>query len=344
MQRMLTLGLVVFAASSGLACSSSSAPTTVGPGTSGDAPIISANETWENGKVLETPTVIGPGATVTIAAGATIQAVDGITITVQGTLTAAGGAEATLTSSGASTRWAGLLVASGGTLDLTNVDITNADGAINIEGGATSASYTSGTITASKAPFVVETGAKLTTSHATVVGSLGTTHVQGELDASYLDYDGNGNDGITCESDAAILNISDSELHGTSGALGDMIVSYEGAGTISLQYSEIKNVHCSFHIERVTNMNVSHVTSSGNSYGFMMYGSLDTGTRTIDSMNIEDELTWGIAELPGDINGPVSFTNTYFAGNAYGNVSVQSGSKISVTGNATSEITDAKPR
>jgi hypothetical protein len=350
MQRTLMLGLVVFAASSalgGLGCSASSTPTAIGgnpAGANGDTPVVSSNETWANGKVLDTPTVIAAGTTVTIAAGATIQAIDGISITVNGTLQSAGGAQATLAATSATTRWAGILVGSGGTLNLAGVDITNADGAINVEGGAASASYATGTITASKAPFTVATGGKLTTSHAKVVGSLGTTHVQGELDASYLDYDGNGNDGLTAESDSAIVNVSDSELHGLTGALGDMIVSYEGAGTISIQYTEIKNVHCSFHIERATNINVSHVTSSGNSFGFMMYGSLDTGTRTIDSMNIEDELAWGIAEEDGDINGPVSFTNTWFANNAYGDMSLQTGTKISVTNNASAEIADAKPR
>ena len=348
MHRTLTLGFVVFAASSVLACSSSTGePTAIGgkqPGTSGDAPVISSDETWENGKVLDTPTVIAAGVTVTIAAGATIQAIDGISITIDGTLKSAGGGQATLTSSSATTRWAGLLVAKGGTLALSGVDITNADGAINVETGAASASYATGAITASKAPFVVATGGKLTTSHAMVKGSLGTSHVQGELDASYLDYDANGNDGLTAESDSAIVNVSDSELHGISGQTGDMIVSYQGAGTISVQYTEIKGVHCSFHIERATNITVSHVTSNGNSFGFMMYGSLDTGTRTVDSMNIENELSWGIAEESGDINGPVTFTNTYFANNAYGNTSLQSGTKISVMGNATAEIADAKPR
>ena len=76
----------------------------------------------------------------------------------------------------------------------------------------------------------------------------------------------------------------------------------------------------------------------------MMYGSPATGTRAIDSMNIEGNANWGIAEEDGDINGPVAFTNIYFANNGYGDVSFQTGSKITVTANATAEIPDAKPR
>ena len=188
--------------------------------------------------MLSVPTVIAPGVTVTIAPGATIHATSGIQITVQGTLTAAGGAEASITSDSS---WAGILVDKGGTLTLTNVDIDNTSvGAISVNVGALNVEYDSGTINASAAPFAIQAGAKLTTKHATVKGSLGTTRVQGELDASYLDYDANGQDGITAESDSAVLSIEDSELHGISGQTGDGIVSYLGAGTIHVAYTEIK--------------------------------------------------------------------------------------------------------
>ncbi len=210
--------------------------------------------------------------------------------------------------------------------------------------GDAAASYDQGTISASAAPFAIQAGAKLTTSHATVTGSLGTTRVQGELDASYLDYDANGNDGITAESDSAVLSIEDSELHGISGQTGDMVVSYEGAGTIHVAYTEIKNVHCAFHIQRMTNLDVSYVNATGDSYGFMLYGSLDTGTRTVDSMNIDGELQWGIDEEDGDINGPISITNCYFANNAYGDVHLQTASNISITSPATAAIPNAHPR
>ncbi len=210
--------------------------------------------------------------------------------------------------------------------------------------GALAANYDSGTISASVAPFAVQAGAKLTTSHATVKGSLGTSRIQGELDASYLDYDANGQDGITAESDVAVLSIEDSELHGISGQTGDMVVSYLGAQRIHVAYTEIKNVHCAFHIERMIDLDVSYVNATADSYGFMLYGSLDQGTRTVTAMDIDGELEWGIDEEDGDVNGPISITGSYIANNAWGDVHLQTGSNISVTSPAAGAIASAHPR
>jgi hypothetical protein len=346
---MRFLGVLVAAAvvSAGVGaatgCSSSGGsggPTPIG--SSGGTPTISSNTTWEDGTELSVPTDIAAGVTVTIAPGATIHVASGVQLTIDGTLTAAGGAEAALTSDSS---WAGILVDKGGTLTLTNVDIANTSvAAISVNAGAANVTYDSGTISASVAPFAIQAGAKVTTSHATVKGSLGTTRVQGELDAEYLDYDANGQDGITTESDTAVLSLQDSELHGISGQTGDGVVSYLGAQSITVAYTEIKNIHCAFHIERIMNLDVSYVNATTDSYGFMLYGSLDQGTRTVTAMNIDNELQWGIDEEDGDVNGPITITNTYFGSNAYGNVHLQTASNIHITGNATSPIANAKPR
>ena len=324
----------------------SSAPPAPSPSRGSSGPsVISSNETWENGKQLTTSVVIAKNVVVTIAPGATIHADQGVGVTIQGTLTSAGGAEAAITSASATSTWLGLLVDKGGTLSLKGVNLANTSaGAIAVNAGSLAASYDGGTITASAAPFAVQAGAKLTTAHATVKGSLGTSRIQGELDASYLDYDANLQDGITAESDSAVISIEDSELHGVNGQSGDMIVSYLGAGTIHVAYTEIKSVHCAFHLERVTNIDVSNVNATTDSYGFMLYGSLSTGTRKIDSMNIDGELEWGIDEEDGDINGPIQITNCYFGSNGYGDVHLQTSSNISVTQNATAPIATAHPR
>jgi hypothetical protein len=340
------LALATLAACSAAGPSPGSASSTgSGASSAPNEPTISSDETWSDGKEIPASLVIAPNVVVTIAAGATIHAAAGAQITIQGTLKAAGGAEATITGTSATATWGGLLVDKGGTLALTNVDLASTSiAAISVNAGALAAAYDTGTITASAAPFAIQAGAKLTTSHATVKGSVGTTRVQGELDASYLDYDANGQDGITAEADTAVLSIEDSELHGISGQTGDMIVSYQGAGTIHVAYTEIKNVHCAFHIQRMTNLDVSFVNATGDSYGFMLYGSLSSGTRKVDSMNIDGELEWGIDEEDGDINGAIAITNCYFANNAYGDVHLQTASNISITGNATAAIADAHPR
>jgi hypothetical protein len=76
----------------------------------------------------------------------------------------------------------------------------------------------------------------------------------------------------------------------------------------------------------------------------MFYGSLNQGTKTVTSMNIDGQLAWGIDEEDGVVNGPISITNTYIANNATGNVYLQAGSNISITSPATAAIANAHPR
>ena len=123
-----------------------------------------------------------------------------------------------------------------------------------------------------------------------------------------------------------------------------MIVSYLGAATIHVAYTEIKNVHCGFHIERVTNLDVHHVNDTQNSYGMMLYGSLDQGMRTIDTSNIDGELAWAIDEEDGAINGPIAITNCYIANDTIGDVYLEAGTHITVSSPAAAAFTDAKPR
>src|SRR5262249_9348129 len=151
------------------------------------SPTISSDTTWNDGKELSTPVVVQAGSTLTIAPGATIHAASGVQITINGALqVAAAASHAKITSTG---RWAGVIVAPGGTLDADGLDLENSTAGVDVQGGAKSARYDDGTITAAKNPFAIEKGGKLTTAHAKVVAPLATSLVFGELDASYLDYD-----------------------------------------------------------------------------------------------------------------------------------------------------------
>jgi hypothetical protein len=254
-------------------------------------------------------------------------------------LKSSGGAQAKLTG----TKWVGLVVAPGGTLALDGVDIENAKVAIDVQAKAAAASYGHGTITAATAPFLVEAKAALTTSHATVVGSLGTSHVLGALTASYLDYDANGFDGITGENDDATISIEDSKLHGGGGA-SDMIVSYTGVGNVHVAYTEITHVHCAFHFERMTGLDVSYVTATGDNFGLMLYGSLATGTKSIKSSNFYGEFEWGIQEGPNATNGAITVDGCYFSGNASGNLDLKTPSTIQVVNESTAMVAGAGPR
>jgi hypothetical protein len=346
--RVSVLAFVLTAAAVGCSSGGSGDPSSAGyagkggptQGGGDDSPEISSDATWNDGKTLGTPVVVDANTTLTIAPGATIHAATGVQITVRGTLkVAAASSHAKITSAD---RWAGIIVAPGGTLDADGLDLENATAGVDVQGGAASARYDDGTITAAKQPFAIEAGGKLTTAHAVVTGSLDTSLILGELDAKYLDYDSNGHDGLTAANDAAIISVEDSELHGNSGTT-DMLVSYVGAGTIHVAYTEIKNVHCAFHIERISNLDVSHVTATGDYDGFMLYGSLNNGTRTVTQSNIMGEIHAGVEEGAESINGPTSFTNNYFANNPQ-DVLTHAQSGISVTSNATAAFSDAHPR
>jgi hypothetical protein len=252
---------------------------------------------------------------------------------------AAGGARSLFVSEG----WSGIVVASGGSLALDGVDIENARAAIEVQTGAASARYDRGAIRASKAPFTVDAGATLTTAHAAVVAPLGPSHVVGALTASYLDYDANGFDGITTESDDAALSIDDSTLHGIDG-ITDMIASYTGAASIHVAYTTIEHVHCAFHLERVTSLDVAFVTAQADAYGFMMHGSLSTGTRSIHDSNFTGNLEWGIHEEDTSINGPIDVSGCYFTANGLGDVYTHAQSGIHVSASVTTPIAAARPR
>jgi hypothetical protein len=312
-----------------------------GGGAGDDGPVITGDKTWTNGTHITSPVVIDAGTTVTIEPGAIVTCDDGITITVLGQLksTAGGAAHAKLTG----TDWHGITVGEGGSLALDAVDLENAHTGIEVKAKAAAASFDNGTISGSTIPMLVDAGGKLTTSHATVVASLGTSHVLGELVASYLDYDANGYDGFTTEHDSAVLSIEDSKLHGV-GVGADMIASFQGAGRIHVAYTEITRVHCAFHLERVTSLDVDHVTAQGDAFGMMMYGSLKDGTRSIKSSNFTGNFEWGIHETDDAINGPTTVTGCYFTGNGLGDVRVHTGSSIQVASNATAPVPGAKPR
>jgi hypothetical protein len=341
------LALLTLATASLAACSSgaggaggSGTPAASDGSQAGADGAIKGDVTWSGDVHLTQTVTIAAGAKVTIAPATTITCDDGVAVTVRGALASAGGgAVSVFVSEG----WSGIVVAAGGSLALDGVDIENARAAIEVQTGATGARYDRGTIRASKAPFTVGAGATLTTAHAAVLAPLGPSHVQGALTAAYLDYDANGFDGITTESDDATLSIEDSTLHGIDGTT-DMIASYTGAASIHVAYTTIEHVHCAFHLERVTSLDVSFVTAQADAYGFMMHGSLSAGTKSIHDSNFASNLEWGIHEEDASINGSIDVSGCYFSANGLGDVYTHAQSGIHVGASVTAPIAAAHPR
>ena len=315
--------------------SSSGATSSGGAGSSGGtapATTITANTTWANGQTLTSSVTIAPGITVTIAPGATITVSAGALITVSGTLVAssATGTHAKLTGTG----WSGISVASGGNLDLDGVDISGASTALATASGATTAEYDDGTITGASMPFDIAKGTTLGTKHGTVTGTLGTSRVAGSLIASFLDYDSNGNEGITTTDPTATESIEDSKLHG-SGPIADLLVSSTGAASIHIADTDITNVHCGFHFDTIDAFDVSYTNVESNSYGFMLYGSSGTGTRSVTYSNIDQNQ---IAFDTEGTNGPITFDHDYITGTQ------TPGDAVSVTNASTASVAGTGPR
>ena len=288
-------------------------PTGTSTGTTPPSTPMTGNETWADGKMIAASITIMPSATVTIAPGATVTLAAGVSITVGGTLTGTSAAAAHGKLTG--TAWGGLVVASGGTLSLTDVDLTNAQAALHIASGAAAATYIGGTISGATQPFLVDAGGKLKTDHANVTLTKGSSSIGGEIDATYLNYDANGSEGIYSTGAAAVLSFDDSTFFGPGPNASDMI-SLSGAASLHIAYSEIHGAHCAFHFNSVASFDISNMSIHDNSFGFMLYGSGSTGTRTIASSNIYSNADYGADEgSAATMNGLITIENGYWSMN-----------------------------
>ncbi len=291
---------------------------------------ITANTTWNDGQMLAQSVTVGSGVTVTIAPGATINVASGVAITVDGTLTASSTTKAaSLTGTG----WTGIVVASGGTLNLTGVNISGAATALDVQKGATAAEYDSGTINAATTPFKVEVGGALGAKSATVTGTMGSTSIGGSFTASKLTYNSNGNEGIVTTDPTAQLSIEDSTLQGT-GPSGDMLVS-QASAKFHIAYSTISNVHCGFHFDAASEFDVSYVNDQSNSFGFMLYGSSGAGPFTVSYSNIAQN---SYAYDTQGTNAPITFDHDYVTG------TTNPGTAVSVTNAQNAAVTGTGPR
>lgn len=261
------------------------------------------------------------GTTVTIAPGARLTAGAGATLTVRGLLVVRSGTgtHARISPSTAGETWGGIVVASGGALDASGLDLDDADTALSVGVGAASARYASGTIARAEHPFQVERGAALEVLHATVLEAKNSSGIAGSFKASRLDYQKSGAAGGLIMNDAnATFDVADSTFRGTADAGGDYVISY-GAQLVRVAYSTITGAHCAFHFNDVGRFEIDHVTSGdtvptgpGNqvAWGAMLYGS-GAGPHVIkDSNFLGSDLN--LEQL--GTNGPLTIINTFTTG------------------------------
>jgi hypothetical protein len=285
------------------------------PSCPGDAgPAASRAITWVDGTSHVSGVIIASGMTVVIAPGAAIGMGATAGITVQGTLIAhsACGPHAQLTWPAGAASTSGIVVTSGGTLVLDGVDVTGANAALTVLGGA-DAEYDHARIDGATAPFTVAPGGILKTTGAAVINAQGASSISGALVAAYLDYNANGNSGIVAD-DSASIDIRHSRLHG-DGPDADMVISQgsTGATAIHVSNTEIYDVHCAFHFEPVTTFDISYTNIHDNAFAFMLYGSGPAGG-TISYSNVGTSNQ--VAFDPAGTNGTITFDHCYIPGGA----------------------------
>lgn len=260
------------------------------------------------------------GATMSIEPGARLTAGKGATLTVRGRLVVQSkGTHARISAATAGETWGGIVVASGGALDVSGLDLDDAETALSVGFGAARTLYAGGTITRANHPFQVARGAVLEVRDVTVLEAKDSSGISGAFTASRLDYQKSGAAGGLIMNDAsATFELTDSTLRGTEDAGGDYVISY-GAQLVRVAHSTITGAHCAFHFNDVERFEIDHVTSgdteptgAGNqiAWGAMLYGS-GAGPNVIKDSNFLG-VEFNLEQL--GTNGPLTITNTFTTG------------------------------
>ncbi len=305
---------------------------------SGTAVSISSDETWSSGKRISGQVMIEAGVTVTIEPGAAIDVASGAMITVAGKLVASSAASHA-TMGGAP--WIGLVVAAGGSLALSGVELDDTRAALDVQGGT--ASFDDGVIAYPSTPFRVLAGATLSMARSNVVMAQGLARVKGTFIGTHLDFETIADSGLVVDDVAAKVSIEDSTLHG-KGAPTDLVVV--SAGAVHLAYTDISTAHCGLHFWNANQVDISNVTIHDTSFGAMLYGSqtlAQGGSLSIVSSNFERAADMGIEEVDGSSNGAIEVRGCYFGENTQDS-RLQSGSHISIVDSVMAPVSAAKPR
>jgi hypothetical protein len=275
-------------------------------------------DVWKDGYKLTGLIRIFEGATVEIEPGAKITCSNSVQIQVGGMLKVkSSGKRATITCP----RWRGILVAGNGELDITGLDIDNAEVGIETTRGAGAVNVAEMNITTTARPFLVREESKITATKVTATTpttlqdfEVSVTEVFGTFIAKYLSYEANTNEGIMVMR-GGVAEIEDSTLTAKNGL--DLISSY-GGKSLKVRYTTMKGAHCGVHLgeskddrkEMTGSLEVDHVTSEGNIFGITIYAASTTGPHVVKDSNFQGANSW--IDLKGD-HGPIAFQNVFWA-------------------------------
>jgi hypothetical protein len=289
------------------------------------------SETWKTGKQIPGSITIKAGATVDIEPGAIVTASTGVAITVKGTLKVLAGANHAKLGG---TNWKGIVVASGGTLSVDGLDISDAEIGMWTMAGNADATMLNSSIAGAKTPFQMAPGSKLSVTKTNVTKATGQSEIAGTFTASYMDYDKGTNEGLLLNDPAGTMTISDSTLRGAGG--GDYVVSAAGK-LVKVEYSTITGSHCGLHFGAVDKFIIDHVSDDANSYGAMLYGS-GAGPNQIISSNVRSIGSGAVSLAFSGTNGVTTIDKSFMP------IAPKLATNATITNAAATAIVDAKPR
>lgn len=163
--------------------------------------------------------------------------------------------------------------------------------------------------------------------------------MSGALTASYLDYDANDHGALFVDGATANVSVEDSTIH-DSGPMGSTsapdLVTVNAAAKLHVAYSDLSGAHCGLHFEGVDAVDIDHVTIHGVTNGADLWGSSQSGTRTITSSNFES-LVENFDE--SGTNGTIAVSGCYLTG---ANKLVDG--NVQISGSASQPVAGAGPR
>lgn len=238
---------------------------------------------WNSQTLLKGEIRIPKGQIVTVAPQTKIVVQDGTRITIDGNLKATAG----LSLVGKS--WKGLVI----------------NGSVEIKDFQESGAIT---------PFQVNRGGSFVIIGGTVSKVGGASKVEGTFVADSLHYDKGTGNGINSEKGTGSITINNSVLTGAGKDTGDFFGMY-GIKSITLTNSTMTGAHCAFHVLNLQDMKLDHVSITGNSFGFMMHGSSDIGSKTISNTEIKNNLFGFDEGSKSTHNGVIVITNSSISKN-----------------------------
>lgn len=273
---------------------------------------ITGDQTWSGAQTIVGNTTIEAGVTVTVTAGAAIEAMDGLTLRVKGTLRIDGTADAavTLLPTADALTWAGIVADDGADVGITYAEGTDVATLLYCHTGATCA-LDHVTFDSLGKALVVEGTATLSKSRISNVQNGGVTVMNGDLTITdtYL---------LTSTGDVVIQNG------------GSLVIDHSEIGETTGSYE-----HCDLHIGSAGALTITRSNIRSGVFGMMLGG---TNGAVMQYNNwVENDPDQDISEV--GLNTAVDLRFNYWDQGA-----PALGAEYDVTMAAAARITDAGPR